>query len=100
MVKDENTLMADAIEKLDAYMDSVDPKKKKSPSLQAISGMSARPSLRRNGGLLPHFRFCSLSGLLQQLLFADEIMKFKNLLDAGIISQDEFDHKKKQLLDL
>ena len=29
MVKDENTLMADAIEKLDAYMDSVDPKKKK-----------------------------------------------------------------------
>ncbi len=31
---------------------------------------------------------------------ADEIMKFKNLLDAGIISQDEFDHKKKQLLDL
>ena len=31
---------------------------------------------------------------------ADEIVKFKNLLDQGIISQEEFDEKKKQLLDL
>ena len=31
---------------------------------------------------------------------ADEIMKFKQLLDSGIISQEEFDAKKKQLLDL
>lgn len=29
---------------------------------------------------------------------ADEIKKFKELLDAGIITQDEFDAKKKQLL--
>jgi hypothetical protein len=29
---------------------------------------------------------------------ADEIMKFKGLLDAGVISQEEFDQKKKQLL--
>ena len=29
---------------------------------------------------------------------ADEILKFKNLLDSGIISQEEFDAKKKQLL--
>ena len=29
---------------------------------------------------------------------ADEILKFKQLLDAGIITQDEFDAKKKQLL--
>lgn len=29
---------------------------------------------------------------------ADEIMKFKQLLDAGIITQEEFDAKKKQLL--
>ena len=28
---------------------------------------------------------------------ADELKKFKELLDAGIISQDEFDAKKKQL---
>ena len=31
---------------------------------------------------------------------ADEIMKFKELLDQGIITQDEFDAKKKQLLNL
>lgn len=31
---------------------------------------------------------------------ADELLKFKQLLDAGIISQDEFDAKKKQLLGL
>ena len=30
--------------------------------------------------------------------YADELKKFKELLDAGIISQDEFDAKKKQLL--
>ena len=31
---------------------------------------------------------------------ADEIMKFKNLLDSGIITQEEFDAKKKELLAL
>ena len=31
---------------------------------------------------------------------ADEILKFKTLLDQGIISQEEFDAKKKQLLGL
>lgn len=29
---------------------------------------------------------------------ADEIMKFKSLLDDGLISQEEFDAKRKQLL--
>lgn len=29
---------------------------------------------------------------------ADEILKFKNLLDEGIITQEEFDKKKKELL--
>lgn len=29
---------------------------------------------------------------------ADELVKFKSLLDAGVISQEEFDTKKKQLL--
>lgn len=29
---------------------------------------------------------------------ADEILKFKNLLDQGIISEEEFEVKKKQLL--
>ena len=29
---------------------------------------------------------------------ADELIKFKKLLDMGILSQEEFDAKKKQLL--
>lgn len=35
---------------------------------------------------------------VQQLSAADELRKFKQLLDDGIISQAEFDEKKKQLL--
>ena len=31
---------------------------------------------------------------------ADELKKFKELLDSGVITQEEFDSKKKQLLDL
>ncbi len=31
---------------------------------------------------------------------ADELKKFKDLLDNGIITQEEFDQKKKQLLGL
>lgn len=31
---------------------------------------------------------------------ADEILKYKELLDSGIITQEEFDQKKKQLLNL
>ena len=31
---------------------------------------------------------------------ADEILKYKNLLDSGVITQEEFDEKKKQLLGL
>ena len=31
---------------------------------------------------------------------ADELAKFKDLLDKGIITQEEFDAKKKQLLGL
>jgi len=31
---------------------------------------------------------------------ADELKKFKELLDYGIITQEEFDAKKKQLLGL
>ena len=31
---------------------------------------------------------------------ADQLKKFKELLDSGVISQEEFDAKKKQLLGL
>ena len=35
-----------------------------------------------------------------QLSAADELKKFKDLLDIGAITQEEFDAKKKQLLGL
>ena len=38
--------------------------------------------------------------VIQQTSSADELKKFKELLDCGIISQEEFDAKKKQLLGL
>lgn len=38
--------------------------------------------------------------VMQQTSAADEIIKFKQLLDSGVISQEEFDAKKKQLLGL
>ncbi len=37
---------------------------------------------------------------VQPISAADEIKKFKALLDEGIITQEEFDAKKKQLLGL
>lgn len=36
----------------------------------------------------------------QPISAADEIMKFKQLLDNGIINQDEFDKKKNELLNI
>lgn len=41
------------------------------------------------------------TGTIQsQFSAADEIMKLKNLLDMGVLTQEEFDAKKKQLLSL
>ena len=36
----------------------------------------------------------------QTITSADEIMKYKELLDLGVITQEEFDTKKKQLLNI
>lgn len=38
------------------------------------------------------------STIVQSSSSADEILKFKNLLDMGVISQEEFDKKKSELL--
>ena len=38
--------------------------------------------------------------VVNQVSAADELRKFKDLLDSGLISQEEFDAKKKQLLGL
>ena len=40
------------------------------------------------------------TNIINQVSAADEIKKFKELLDLGIITQEEFDAKKKQLLGL
>lgn len=42
----------------------------------------------------------SLQVVESQTSDADELLKFKQLLDAGVISQEEFDAKKKQILGL
>ncbi len=42
----------------------------------------------------------SAETIVQQTSAADEIKKFKELLDMGVITQEEFDEKKKQLLGL
>ena len=38
--------------------------------------------------------------ITQQSSGADEILKYKNLLDSGVITQEDFDIKKKQLLNI
>ena len=40
------------------------------------------------------------SGIVQQLSPAEEIKRYKELLEMGVITQEEFDAKKKQLLGL
>ena len=40
------------------------------------------------------------AAVIQQSSAADELKKFKELLDMGVITQEEFDVKKKQLLGL
>ncbi|MEE0956611.1 MAG: SHOCT domain-containing protein [Ruminococcus sp.] len=42
----------------------------------------------------------SEKNIIQQSSSADELKKFKDLLDTGVITQEEFDAKKKQLLGL
>ena len=39
-----------------------------------------------------------IGGVVQQISPAEELKKFKELLDLGVISQEEFDEKKKELL--
>ena len=41
-----------------------------------------------------------LGGIVNQVSPIEELKKFKELLDMGIITQEEFDSKKKQLLNL
>ena len=49
----------------------------------------------RDKGKASYFRIAEFS-----IPVADEILKFKSLMDAGILTQEEFEAKKKQLLGL
>jgi hypothetical protein len=50
--------------------------------------------------VLHSIRVKKSGGAVQQTSAADELKKFKELLDMGVITQEEFDAKKKQLLGL
>ncbi len=41
---------------------------------------------------------CKINNSTRNMSSADEIMKFKKLLDEGIITQEEFERKKQELL--
>lgn len=51
-------------------------------------------------GKIEEIKNAPAGGVIQQLSPADELKKYKELLDMGIITQDEFDAKKKALLGL
>lgn len=53
-----------------------------------------------NDAVLKSHSSAPVSAPTQQVSAADEIKKYKDLLDAGAITQEEFDAKKKQLLGL
>ena len=46
------------------------------------------------------YRSSNDTTIVNQVSAADEILKLKQLLDSGVLTQDEFDAKKKQLLGL
>ena len=49
-------------------------------------------------GKIEELKNASSVGVIQQVSAADELKKYKELYDSGIISQEEFEAKKKQLL--
>ena len=49
---------------------------------------------------IEEFKNMTVGGVVQQLSPAEEVKKIKELLDMGIITQEEFDTKKKELLGL
>lgn len=56
--------------------------------------------LKRSGLISPKVKKEIVDQHNEPASHADEIKKYKDLLDSGAITQEEFDEKKKQLLDL
>lgn len=72
-------------------------------SLHTYSGKQEMIFSNPPAGLIPFLDKCIDDGQDSPpitISAADEIIKFKNLLDQGIITQEEFNAKKKQLLDI
>ena len=53
-----------------------------------------------NGKLVKRSNTTRTTNVVNQISQADELKKYKELLDAGIITQDEFEKKKRQILNL
>lgn len=56
--------------------------------------------LKRTSFVIPKEDNTSQQVIIQETSNADELKKYKDLLDSGVITQEEFDEKKKQLLGL
>lgn len=56
--------------------------------------------LKRTSFVIPKEDNTSQQVIIQETSTADELKKYKDLLDSGVITQEEFDEKKKQLLSL
>jgi hypothetical protein len=55
---------------------------------------------RRISEISREFNQPSITHVVNETSQADELLKFKQLLDSGVINQEEFDAKKKQILGL
>ncbi|MFI3729461.1 SHOCT domain-containing protein [Vagococcus fluvialis] len=75
----------------------------KQPNTISLSGKDLKEAFQYAGSLIldkVHSANNNLVNVTQSSSDADEIRKFKELLDEGIISQEEFDIKKKEILGL
>lgn len=73
----------------------------KQPNVISLNSKDMANLFRQAGNyIMEQARNVQSGGGTNQLSGADEILKYKKLLDAGVISQSEFEAKKKQLLGL
>ncbi len=83
----DGKIVVDSItEYMDMCVDKAKVEEIRKLALEAIESYRAKKS--------------SVNGQVQAVSSADELKKFKELLDMGVITQEEFDAKKKQLLGL
>jgi len=64
------------------------------------SKLQNQPEIAQQPAPTPNFAVVNTNNTSNASKTADDLIKFKKLLDDGIITQEEFDAKKKQLLNL